>query len=133
MSRFLQKLFWLHSSGDTPAYRLGVAIAMLALVSAGLCLYLQVYMLASLLTIKDGGDTERNWLAAQQYCSDQGQRLATISELTALMLSGKLPARNSDYWSSTQLGSYAFGINMKWSILSFDEQRDRDHFICVLK
>ena len=83
------------------------------------------------LSVHDGGDTERDWFAAERYCRDHDQRLASITELIGLMLRGNLLERKTDYWSSTSIGNYAFGVNMKSHILSFDRHTDTDHFICV--
>lgn len=83
------------------------------------------------LPVHDGSEQEKSWQAAWHDCTEQGQRLATISELAGLMIRGELQARKTDYWSATRIGSYAFGVNMKSHILSFDRQDDSDHFVCI--
>lgn len=85
------------------------------------------------LSCQEIGAVEYNWSGAVDCCEalGDGARLPDIFELTGLMYRGALTNGNTDYWSRTALFGYAFGVNTKSRILSFDSQDDVDHVICV--
>jgi hypothetical protein len=78
---------------------------------------------------------ELDWQAADRVCRDlpEGQRLPSIGQLLRLYYSDAAidwhPA--TDYWSSSRLSDYAFGLNSRFGITSFDRIDDQDHLICI--
>lgn len=91
------------------------------------------YYQADNLQVHDGGTKERNWKDSRDYCAalDGTWRLPSVHELYGIHLHGTLPIKTTDYWSSTSCLGYAFGVNTRSNILSFDRHSDIDHTICV--
>lgn len=83
------------------------------------------------LSYREAGQTEYNWQGAYAHCEAEGGRLPDILELTGLMYRGALTDKSTDYWSRTGMFGYAFGVNTKSNILSFDRFGDIDHVVCV--
>lgn len=88
---------------------------------------------AASLSYQEAGDAEYNWLGAMTYCDSLGDdvRLPHIWELAGLMYRGVLKQPKTDYWSRTGMFGYAFGVNTKSNVLSFDRFQDIDHVVCV--
>jgi len=113
----------------------GKLIITLALLVAGLggAAAFTAYSRSEKLSWQEAGVVEYNWTGAVACCEalGNGARLPDIFELTGLMYRGALTNDNTDYWSRTALFGYAFGVNTRSRILSFDRQDDIDHVVCV--
>lgn len=86
---------------------------------------------AQKLEYREAGTREYNWQGAYAFCEREGGRLPTVFELTGLLFSDALTIEHTDYWSRTAFWGYAFGVNTKSNILSFDRFEDIDHVVCV--
>ena len=91
------------------------------------------YYQARGLQLHDGGKAERTWQESMDYCNSLNGtwRLPAVDELYGIHLQGRLPVKGTDYWSSSSVFGYAFGVNTASGILSFDRHQDIDHAICV--
>lgn len=79
------------------------------------------------------GEQQYSWHDARLQCQQlgAGYRLPAVDELAALLVQGRLVQPATDYWSNRAVGGYAFGVNTRSWILSFDRHADRDHVVCV--
>lgn len=92
---------------------------------------LLAWLRSDALQYREAGKTEYSWHAAWAYCEREGGRLPDINELSGLLMRGVLQQSRTDYWSRTGLWGYAFGVNTKSYILSFDRYADTDHVVCI--
>lgn len=105
-------------------------VVILAAIALGAVIWASKYA-AQELEYREAGTREYNWQGAYAFCEREGGRLPTVFELTGLLFSGALTIERTDYWSRTAMFGYAFGVNTKSNILSFDRFDDIDHVVCV--
>lgn len=88
---------------------------------------------ASHLDVLDGGEPQRTWQDASDYCEQLGNyRLPEIWELVGIHYGRNIALTDyTDYWSNTLAFDRGFGLNTRLGVLSYDILHDDDHFLCV--